>query len=193
MPRQGLSRGDVVRAAIEIIEEEGLHALSARELAKKLHIRAASLYNHIKNMDELHTNIGCYAIGELKRVQTEAIEGLYRDEAVSALAQAYYRFGKERPEIYKIILSLPMVKNDVLQAATGDIVEPIMAVLNGYDLTQEERMHMQRVLRSIMHGFLSQEEAGCFRHFPVDVLESYRMAVQGFILLLNYTEKKARE
>ena len=34
-----------------------------------------------------------------------------------------------------------------------------------------------------LHGFISQEEAGCFRHFPADVSDSYKMAVQGFILL----------
>ena len=102
---------------------------------------------------------------------------------MEALADAYHRFGKERPEIYKVILSLPMVKNDALQTAAGDIVEPIIAVLSGYRLAEEHKMHLQRVLRSIMHGFISQEEAGCFRHFPADVSDSYKMAVQGFILL----------
>ena len=43
-----------------------------------------------------------------------------------------------------------------------------------------------------MHGFLSQEEAGCFRQFPVDVGDSCRMAVRGFILLLENAEKEAQ-
>ena len=62
----------------------------------------------------------------------------------------------------------------------------------GYRLTREQMMHLQRVFRSIMHGFISQEEAGCFRQFPVDVEESYRMAVRGFILLLENAEKEAQ-
>ncbi len=192
MARQGLTRADIMEAAIELIESEGLHRFSLRELAARLHIKAASLYNHIRNMDELYTQIGFYAIAELKKVQLAAIDGKRRGAAVEALADAYHRFGKERPEIYKVILSLPMVKNDALQTAAGDIVEPIMVVLSGYGLAEEQKMHLQRVLRSIMHGFISQEEAGCFRHFPADVGDSYRMAVQGFILLLENLEKEAR-
>lgn len=192
MARQGLTRGDIIAAAIKMIESEGLHNFSLRELASRLRIKAASLYNHIQNMDELYTEVGYYAISELKRAQLGAIAGKRRGEAVEALADAYHRFGKERPEIYKVILSLPMVKNDALQAAAGDIVEPIMTAIGDYNLDEEQKMHLQRVLRSIMHGFISQEEAGCFRHFPADVADSYRMAVRGFILLLENSEKEAR-
>lgn len=192
MARQGLTRADIINSAIEMIESEGLHSFSLRELASRLHIKAASLYNHIRSSDELHTEIGYYAISELSKAQLTAIAGKQRAEAVKALADAYYRFGKERPEIYKVILSLPMVKNDAIHKAGFDIVEPIMTVLSGYRLTEEQKMHLQRVFRSIMHGFISQEEAGCFKQFPIDVEDSYRMAVRGFILLLENSEKEAK-
>ena len=191
MARQGLTHADIIDAAIKMIESEGLHSFSLRELAGRLHIKAASLYNHIRSSDELHTEIGYYAILELKKVQLAAIAGKERSEAIESLADAYYRFGKERPEIYKVILSLPMVKNDAIHKAGFDIVEPIMTVLSGYRLTEEQKMHLQRVFRSIMHGFISQEEAGCFQQYSVDVEESYRMAVRGFILLLENSEKEA--
>ena len=58
MSGQGLTRADIVRIAIELIESEGLHSFSLQELANRLHIRAASLYNHIRNADELHMQIG---------------------------------------------------------------------------------------------------------------------------------------
>lgn len=192
MARQGLNRADIIGAAIKMIESEGLHGFSLRELAGRLHIKAASLYNHIRSSDELQTEIGYYAISELRKAQLAAIAGKERSEGIESLADAYYRFGKERPEIYKVILSLPMVKNDAIHKAGFDIVEPIMTVLSGYRLTEEQKMHLQRVFRSIMHGFISQEEAGCFRQYPVDVEESYRMAVRGFILLLEHAEKEAQ-
>ncbi len=191
MARQGLTRPDIIAAAIKMIESEGLHNFSLRELASRLHIKAASLYNHIRNMDELYTEVGYYAISELKKAQLGAIAGKRRGEAVEALADAYHRFGKERPEIYKVILSLPMVKNDAIHRAGFDIVEPIMAAMADYHLTGEQMMHLQRIFRSILHGFISQEEAGCFRQYPVDVGDSYHMAVRGFILLLENSEKEA--
>ncbi len=39
-------------------------------------------------------------------------------------------------------------------------------------------MHWQRILRSVMHGFVDHEEAGGFSHFPIDKNESYLMAIQ---------------
>lgn len=43
-------------------------------------------------------------------------------------------------------------------------------------------MHGQRILRSVMHGFIDQEEAGFFSREPVSVEESYQAAIQCFLL-----------
>ena len=118
-----------------------------------------------------------------------AVTGCERDEAVYALASAYYKFAKEHPDLYKITLSLPMMKNDALLIAAGDIVEPIMGVLSQYGLHDEQQMHLQRVLRSILHGFISQEAAGCFRRFPVDISDSFHFAIRCFLDGLHEMEK----
>ena len=56
--------------------------------------------------------------------------------------------------------------------------EPFMRVLADYRLTEEQKMHWQRVLRGLMHGFVSEEQAGYFSHYPVSVEESYEIAVR---------------
>ncbi|MEU9887311.1 TetR/AcrR family transcriptional regulator C-terminal domain-containing protein [Sphaerisporangium sp. NPDC051011] len=57
-PRRGrdqpaLSRGQIVRAALEILDAEGMEALSMRKLGAKLGAGATSLYWHVANKDEL--------------------------------------------------------------------------------------------------------------------------------------------
>ncbi|WP_084959019.1 TetR/AcrR family transcriptional regulator [Thermoactinospora rubra] len=53
-PRQaGLSREQIVKAAQEILDAEGLEALSMRKLGAKLNAGATSLYWHVANKDEL--------------------------------------------------------------------------------------------------------------------------------------------
>ena len=59
--------------------------------------------------------------------------------------------------------------------------EPFMRVLEDYRLTEERRMHWQRVLRGLMHGFASEEQARYFSHYPVSVDESYQIAVRCMI------------
>lgn len=67
------------------------------------------------------------------RHKCQQLRGCEWDEAVHALAYAYYKFAKEHLELYKVILSLPMMKNDALLLAAGDIVEPIMGACPNMD------------------------------------------------------------
>src|ERR1700754_1040513 len=52
---RGLSRDRIVAAAIELVETEGLSALSMARLAERLGCGTMSLYRHIANKDELLT------------------------------------------------------------------------------------------------------------------------------------------
>lgn len=48
-----LARDDLVRAALRVLEREGLDGLSMRRVADELGVRAASLYWHVHNKEEL--------------------------------------------------------------------------------------------------------------------------------------------
>ncbi len=52
---RGLSRERIVAAAIELVETEGLGALSMARLAERLGCGTMSLYRHVANKDELLT------------------------------------------------------------------------------------------------------------------------------------------
>ena len=52
MPRE-LTRAEIVRAAIEIADAEGFHALSMRRVAAALGAGAMSLYRHVSSKEEL--------------------------------------------------------------------------------------------------------------------------------------------
>ncbi len=51
--QRGLTRERLVDAALELVREEGLEALSMRALADKLEVKAASLYWHVRDRREL--------------------------------------------------------------------------------------------------------------------------------------------
>lgn len=50
-----LDRARVVRAALELLEEEGLDGISMRAVAARLGVKAASLYRHVRDKEELLT------------------------------------------------------------------------------------------------------------------------------------------
>ncbi|MEZ4741136.1 MAG: TetR/AcrR family transcriptional regulator C-terminal domain-containing protein [Bdellovibrionota bacterium] len=48
-----LSKEAIIKMAIKMADRDGLAKLSMRNLAKKLNVEAMSLYNHIKNKDDI--------------------------------------------------------------------------------------------------------------------------------------------
>src|SRR5436853_2922143 len=51
--RKPLSRERILAAALEVVDEQGIDALSMRKLAQALGYEAMSLYNHVANKDDL--------------------------------------------------------------------------------------------------------------------------------------------
>jgi AcrR family transcriptional regulator len=54
MPKKSfLTRSELVEAAMDLVNKEGLDGLSMRKLASKLHVEAMSLYHHVRNKAEI--------------------------------------------------------------------------------------------------------------------------------------------
>ena len=52
-PKPGLSIEGILKAAVSVVDAEGLAALSMSRLAKELGFTTMSLYRHVTNKDEL--------------------------------------------------------------------------------------------------------------------------------------------
>ena len=63
---RGLDRSLVLRTALDIVDAEGLDALSMRRLARELDVKPMSLYNHVKNKQDLRDGIVDLAFGEVE-------------------------------------------------------------------------------------------------------------------------------
>ncbi|MBP2326263.1 AcrR family transcriptional regulator [Kibdelosporangium banguiense] len=53
MPRETLTKDQIVQAAIELLDAEGLDGLSMRQLGNRLNSAATAVYWHVKNKDNL--------------------------------------------------------------------------------------------------------------------------------------------
>ncbi len=61
-----LGRSQIVRAAIELVDEEGIDQLSMRKLAARLGVGVMSLYWHVDRKDDLLELIGDAIFGEMQ-------------------------------------------------------------------------------------------------------------------------------
>ncbi|WP_226963579.1 TetR/AcrR family transcriptional regulator [Nostocoides sp. F2B08] len=74
---QALSRDAIVRAAVELADQEGLTAVSMRAVAKRLDVEAMSLYNHVRNKDDMLDGMVDLVFGEF---HSPVIGADWRDE-----------------------------------------------------------------------------------------------------------------
>lgn len=186
MPRKGLNKEAVIDEAIELIRDKGNQAFSINELARRLDIKPASLYNHIQNIDDLTDEIGSRIAGMLREVEADAIYGKKRDEALLALCNAYHSFALKNAELYTVNMGRQLVGRDFEKAKNGEIVDPMMKTLSEYNLDGDQKMHWHRILRAMLHGYVSQEFGGKFQKNE----QTFQKAIHTIILGITNDEKR---
>ena len=190
MAHKGLNPEAVVKAAAELIEHQGREAFSMRILADSLGIKTASLYNHVDNMDSLLAEVCRYGLCFQKEMEMQAIEGKHGEDAMRLLAETYRGFAKEHRELYWLIMNMSAKDGRVRDDAAVLFTDPLKKMLEDFQLKEEENIHVRRLFRAIVHGFVSQEEQGFFSHYPADVEESFHFAVQCYIDSLRQGERR---
>jgi AcrR family transcriptional regulator len=176
VPRQGLSKAQVVDAAARIADAEGLEAVTVARVASELGIKAPSLYNHVAGRDDLISALGVRALQALTEALTQASVGRSRDDALQGIAAAYRAYVLEHPGLYSATIRAPEADDRERQEAAEKVLAVVYAVLAGYGLEGDDAVHAARAVRSGLHGFASIEAAGGFG-IPADRDESFRRMV----------------
>ena len=101
--QKGLTRERLVEAALELIDKQGLEGLSMRALAERLQVKAASLYWHVRDRDEL---LGLLADAILESVSRPRQRATWRD-TVQATANALQRSVSAHKDVSRILLEVP--------------------------------------------------------------------------------------
>jgi TetR/AcrR family tetracycline transcriptional repressor len=66
VPRNTLSRAAVVKAALDLIDAEGLEALTMPKLAQRLGVGTMSLYRHVRDKDDLIDAVAEHVMGDIR-------------------------------------------------------------------------------------------------------------------------------
>lgn len=179
MPRTGLDKGAVVKAAADLVNAEGTQALSLSAVARHLGVQTPSLYNHVAGLSGLQRDLALLNAQLLGDCMANAAIGKSGEQAVIALAQAYRRHIKQQPGVYMATLRASGTQTPVdaeLQAAEKRVVDIILAVVASFGLADKDALHAVRALRSAVHGFAMLEVAGGFG-LPLDCDESFRKMI----------------
>jgi AcrR family transcriptional regulator len=181
MPRRrGLDRRVVIEEAAALADESGLESVTFANLAERLRIRAPSLYNHVAGTDELRAQLALLGVRALQAGLARAAIGRNGVDGIVAVADAYRRFAKSRPGLYRATLSAPKPTDVELIAASSEFLDVMKAVMSPLQLRGNDVIHAMRALRSFVHGFVSLEAVHGFG-LPQEIDESFHFMLQSFV------------
>ncbi|MFE9452320.1 TetR/AcrR family transcriptional regulator [Streptomyces sp. NPDC006739] len=162
MVRAGLTVDRLVAAAAEMADEVGFENVSLSALARRFGVKDASLYSHVRNLQELRTRLALRAGGELIDRIAAAVAGRAGKDALTAFAGAYREYALERPGRYaatQIRIDQDLIADSPAMRRTAEIT---YGMLRAYGLGEPDLTDAVRLLRSTFHGYCVLESAGGF-------------------------------
>jgi AcrR family transcriptional regulator len=178
------AKARVVAAAGEIADAEGLEAVTLARVAAELGMRPPSLYNHIEGRAGLMRALRLESVGELAGAITDAAVGRSREEALRAVAVAYRAYALEHPGRYATTLGAPTADDPEATRAAEAAIGPLVAILAGWGIEGDEALHLVRVIRSALHGFVSIELGGGFS-LPLDHDTSFSLLTDSLVAAIT--------
>ncbi len=193
MPRAGLNPSRVIHEAEQLADEVGLAKLTLAGLATRLGIRQPSLYKHLESLDALHAGIAIRAKYELADTVARAAVGRSRSAAVIAMAHSYRDWAIAHPGRYAAIQRASTPDDHEATMADHAVVDVVMSVLAGYQLTDDDAIDATRALRAALHGFVTLETCGGFG-LPTSIDRSFDRLVQGLeVALAGWKDRAERQ
>lgn len=161
---------EIVAAAREILEAEGLDALTMRRIADRLGIRAPSLYKHFPDKQSLEAAI----ISDAFEEQAVAFEqaGAGSDDPLCDIALAYRRFAHAHPHLYRLMTDRELRRDLLLPGVEARAGRPVYEAAGG-------DVDRARAAWAFAHGMTMLELTN---RFPpgADVDAAWRQGIEAF-------------
>ncbi|WP_243408142.1 TetR/AcrR family transcriptional regulator, partial [Frankia canadensis] len=141
----GLSTERLVDAAIEVLREGGLEALTVREVAHRLDTSSASLYRHITSRDELLVLIVDRSLGAV-RLPRDGTRGGWRERAESLMREVRHVL-LHHPLPVGTVLSRPVWGPNTLR-----VVDAFLTIFLDAGLDAEQATHAASTLLDFVVG-----------------------------------------
>jgi AcrR family transcriptional regulator len=177
------SNDAIVRAAREILEADGLSALTMRRVAEAVGVKGPSLYKRLPDREALLRAVVDDVVDDLSlaMARATATDDPYAD--LEATATAYRAFVHRNPNGYRLLFTeLPSgaSPDPAILAALGQPIVAAVARLAGESASLEGA----RTFVAWAHGFVSMELSGAFR-LGGDLDAAYAFGVEAILAAVS--------
>jgi len=144
-----LSRARIISAAVDLIEREGVEAVSMRRIAALLDCGVMSLYNHVPSKAALLDDV---AERVISGIEFTAMPGASWEEQVRAQARAFRAIARKYPRSTMLVVSRPTASLTGLRP-----IENALATLREAGCGGSEAVLIVRAFIAFIMGSLLRE------------------------------------
>ena len=174
----------LIDAALALLEEAGLPALTVRAVATRAGVAPMGVYSRFGNKDGLLEALFVHGFDTLEvAIETRSDANPLRRLSIGCLG--YRQFAIDNPQLYHLmfeqmmLLELSPESREAAKRSFMILVDRVQDAMNSGDLTNGDSTEVAQELWSAMHGAVSLEIAGV--HFAQDRAANFAAMINALI------------
>jgi AcrR family transcriptional regulator len=185
-------RAACLRAARELLEEDGSAGLSLRAVARRAGVSATAPYRHYADRDALVSSVAAEGYRELAGYLSAAHPSPATPDDLAAVAVAYVRFALDHPAMFRVMFAEPCDPgNEERAAATAALSEYVRALVRSV-FPGADPEALATPVWALVHGLAFLHLDGKLdTSTPEVVAHQVRTAVSALIGISQVTSKAA--
>ena len=155
----GNLRQTLIEAALELLEEKGIDALSLRSIAKKTDVTQAAPYSHFRDKNDLLAAVAEIGFQKLAIQMAEAATGIKETQSqIEKLVASYINFASTNKSLFQLMFSRElsnMKEYPTLAMTAGKSYSLISTALSKRSNNKEDTRFLTIAIWSLCHGLTS--------------------------------------
>lgn len=192
MPKkEQFSKEDVIKAAFNIVKEEGFEGLNARKIAQRLNSSVHPIFNHFKSMKELKKAI----YQKMTDIYHEyMLSGIDKEKAYKQIGLSYIKFAKDYPEFFKIMFMEKTnlnAENFMMADSISDEIIKAGQKMTGFSYEEQRIFHIKVWI--FTHGIASLVATGTVDFTDDEIEELLTASVREMVIGKKFEKGKKNE
>ena len=185
-PKPKFTKEEIVAAALELVSEKGIEALTARELGARLGSSARPIFTVFNSMEEVQVEVRAAA---LKRFESYAEKAMHYTPVFKQVGMQMILFAMEEPKLYQLVYMSENAGATDFEGITqqlGDVAQLCVAVIQrDYSLSEKDAKALFEHVWIYTFGIGALCATGMCRFSQEEIIQ---MLGQDFMAMLFYAK-----
>ncbi|MFF3996175.1 TetR/AcrR family transcriptional regulator [Streptomyces cyaneofuscatus] len=145
-------RAACLRAARELLEEDGSAGLSLRAVARRAGVSATAPYRHYADREALVSAVAAEGYRELAGSLAQAHPAPSTPDELAAVAVAYVRFALEHPALFRAMFAEPCDPTSAERVAATEAISQYVRTIVGATFPDADADALSTTVWALVHG-----------------------------------------